>query len=120
MQFDSEEKQIIGLAYYTVLDSNLPMDIRASGKFLNENNEYKTLFYKNITTSKLLDLVSNKEGYIIRLIITKHDSKSIADKLHISLHTVNTHPRNILKKLNLDSYFKITLKTIRIFYKYSQ
>ena len=30
-------------------------------------------------------------------------SKEIADKLHISVHTVNTHRQRILKKLKVDN-----------------
>lgn len=107
LQFDEENKPIIGLAHYTVINGTTPMDICASGKYLNQNNEYETLFYKNITTSNLLDLISNRERDIIRLILTKHDSKSISEKLNISLHTVNTHRRNILRKLGLDSSFEL-------------
>lgn len=112
IQFDQENKPIIGLAHYTVLDSNMKMDICASAKYLNENNEYETLFYKNLTTANLLNIVTNREKDIIRLLIINKKSEEIANKLFISKHTVNTHRKNILKKLQLSSttelisYFK--------------
>lgn len=112
IQFDQENKPIIGLAHHTVLDSNMKMDICASAKYLNENNEYETLFYKNLTTANLLNIVSNREKDIIRLLLLNKKSEEIANKLFISKHTVNTHRKNILKKLQLSSttelisYFK--------------
>jgi DNA-binding CsgD family transcriptional regulator len=42
--------------------------------------------------------ISNRENEIIKHIIKGFSSKQIAQKLHLSLHTVNAHRRNILKK----------------------
>lgn len=108
LQFDEQNKPIIGLAHYTVLDSDLHMDICASAKFLNDNNEYETLFYKNESNNHLLGLLSNRERDIIRLLVTNKSSKEIASVLNISKHTVDTHRRNILNKLNLTSTIQIT------------
>jgi DNA-binding CsgD family transcriptional regulator len=107
LQFDAHNKPIIGMAHYTVLDSNLKMDICATAKYLNAQNEYETLFYKNQSTSNLLDLITNRERDIIRLLISKNKSEEISEKLNISKHTVDTHRRNILKKLNIDSTFEL-------------
>lgn len=107
LQFDGDKKPIIGMAHYTVLNGNLAMDICASAKYLNDNNEYETLYYQNVSNSKLLGLISNRERDIIRLIITKNTSEKIAEKLNISKHTVNTHRRNILKKVNINSTYEL-------------
>ena len=107
LQFDDAKKPIIGMAHYTVLDGDMQMDICASAKYLNDKNEYETLFYENVSSQKLLDIVSNRERDIIRLIITKNTSEAIAEKLNISIHTVNTHRRNILKKINIDSTYEL-------------
>ncbi|KOY50773.1 LuxR C-terminal-related transcriptional regulator [Polaribacter dokdonensis] len=107
LQFDENNKPIIGMAHYTVLNSETFMDICATAKILNDNNEYETLYYENMSSANLLDVISNRERDIIRLIITKNTSEEIANKLNISVHTVNTHRRNILKKLNIDSTFEL-------------
>ncbi|MGK0412028.1 MAG: DNA-binding CsgD family transcriptional regulator [Polaribacter sp.] len=107
LQFDALNKPIIGLAHYTVLDGNLKMDICATAKYLNDKNEYETLFYQNKSTSYLLDIISNRERDIIRLLITKKTSEEIAKNLNISRHTVDTHRRNILKKLKINSTFEL-------------
>ena len=108
LQFDEHKKPIIGLAHYTVLNGNTHMDICASAKYLNDKNEYETLFYKNVSNTNLLDVISNRERDIIRLLVTKKSSIQIAEKLNISKHTVDTHRRNILKKLQLTSTTEIT------------
>ena len=112
LQFDKSNKPIIGLAHYTILEGSVPMDICATGKYLNDKNEYETLYHKNISNSNLLGAVSHRERDIIRMILTKKTSQQIAEILQISKHTVDTHRRNILKKLELTStvelknYFK--------------
>lgn len=108
LQFDEFNKPVIGLAHYTVLDYGLDIDICASAKYLNDKNEYETLFYKNVSNTNLLDLISNRERDIIRLLITKKSSQQIGESLNISKHTVDTHRRNILKKLHLTSTTEIT------------
>ncbi|MDO7170810.1 response regulator transcription factor [Mariniflexile sp. AS56] len=103
IEFDADNKPIIGLAHYTVLDSRVKMEICASAKLLNENNEYETKYFNNFSQKLLSDLISNRERDVIRLLILSHSSKSIAQKLNISPNTVDTHRRNILKKFNISS-----------------
>ncbi|WP_040253842.1 LuxR C-terminal-related transcriptional regulator [Psychroserpens mesophilus] len=103
LMFDSEGKPIIGLAHYTVLDSSIKMKITASAKLLNAQNEYETIYYNNFSQKLLNDGISNRERDVIRLLLLNHSSKIISEKLSISPHTVDTHRRNILKKLNVSS-----------------
>lgn len=107
LQFDEENKPIIGLAHYTVLDTDFQKDICASAKYLNDQNEYETLFYSNVSSKKMLSFISNRERDIVRLLITKKTSNQISKNLNISKHTVDTHRRNILKKLQLDSTIEL-------------
>ncbi|MCB4807674.1 LuxR C-terminal-related transcriptional regulator [Tamlana sp. 62-3] len=103
LEFDAFNKPIIGLAHYTVLDSKIYMEICASAKMLNANNEYETKYFSNFSKKLLSDGVSNRERDVIRLLMLKHTSKEIAAKLGISHNTVDTHRRNIMKKLNVSS-----------------
>ena len=107
LQFDKDDKPIIGMAHYTVLGCDLNMDICACAKYLNDKNEYETLFYKNMSSTNLLDIISHRERDVIRQLISKKTSIQIANNLNISKHTVDTHRRNILKKLNLNSTFEL-------------
>ena len=101
--FDSQGKPIIGLAHYTVLHSDIKMDISASAQLLNDQNEYDTVYFKNYGQKLLGDGISNRERDVIRLLVLDFSSKEISEKLNISSHTVDTHRRNILKKLNISS-----------------
>ena len=103
LEFDINNKPIIGLAHYTVLDSKINLQVSATAKFLNDNKEYETLFFKNFSQKLLSDGVSNRERDVIRLLVLNYSSKDIAEKLNISANTVDTHRRNILKKLNISS-----------------
>jgi len=103
LEFDNENKPIIGLAHYTVLSPNIEMQICASAKLLNERNEYETVFFNNYSQKLLSDGISKRERDIVRLLVLNYSSKAIAEKLSISNNTVDTHRRNILKKLNISS-----------------
>ena len=103
LAFDADKKPIIGLAHYTVTHPNIKMQITASAKLLNDNNEYETKYFNNFSQKLLKDGISNRERDVIRLLILNQSSKQISEKLSISSHTVDTHRRNILKKLNISS-----------------
>lgn len=103
LEFDLEGKPIIGLAHYTVLNAQIKMDVCASANLLNEQNEYETMYFNNFSQKLLTDGISNRERDIIRLLVLDKTSKEIAHKLSISPNTVDTHRRNILKKMNISS-----------------
>jgi DNA-binding CsgD family transcriptional regulator len=103
LEFDSSDKPVIGLAHYTVLSPEIELQICASAKLLNDNNEYETVYFNNFSQKLLSVGISNRERDIIRLLALNDSSKTIAEKLNISPNTVDTHRRNILKKLNISS-----------------
>lgn len=103
LEFDSQNKPIIGLAHYTVLHPDIKMPISATAKLLNKNNEYETKYFNNFSQKLLTNGISNRERDIIRLLVLNYSSKEIAERLNISSNTVDTHRRNILKKLNISS-----------------
>ncbi|PWI29727.1 helix-turn-helix transcriptional regulator [Flavobacteriaceae bacterium LYZ1037] len=103
LEFDVDMKPIIGLAHYTVLDPKISMPITATAKLLNDNNEYETKYFNNYTQKILTNGLSNRERDVIRLLIINKSSKEIAENLNISSNTVDTHRRNILKKLHISS-----------------
>ncbi|GGH46912.1 LuxR family transcriptional regulator [Mangrovimonas yunxiaonensis] len=103
LKFDFNDKPIVGLAHYTVLDPKVKLEVSATAKLLNEQNAYETKYFNNYNQKLLADGLSNRERDIVRLLILKYSSKVIAEKLSISPNTVDTHRRNILKKLNVTS-----------------
>ncbi|MGY6647587.1 LuxR C-terminal-related transcriptional regulator [Wenyingzhuangia sp. IMCC45574] len=102
--FDEFGKPIIAISHATITGRNEIKPIIGSVKILNEHKEYETLFYKNYSQKLLLpESISTREQDVIRLLALNHTSKEIGEKLFISSHTVDTHRRNLLKKLNFDS-----------------
>jgi DNA-binding CsgD family transcriptional regulator len=61
--------------------------------------EYKSEIKPNNTLSHL----SDREKEVLKLIANGMVSKQIADKLFISVNTVNTHRQNIIDKLNVSN-----------------
>lgn len=47
--------------------------------------------------------LSSRELEVLELIANGLTTKHIADQLHLSVHTINSHRKNILKKLNITS-----------------
>jgi DNA-binding CsgD family transcriptional regulator len=103
LQYDLNHKPIIGLAHYTILDGAIKMEVCASAKYLNVNNEYETKYFNNFSRKLLSDGITNRERDVIRLLLLDYSSKKIAEKLNISVHTVDTHRRNILKKMKVST-----------------
>jgi DNA-binding CsgD family transcriptional regulator len=55
---------------------------------------------------------NKREREILKHIVEGKSSKTIAEELHISLHTVNTHRKNILIKANCKSPIDLVTKVI--------
>jgi DNA-binding NarL/FixJ family response regulator len=47
--------------------------------------------------------LTNRENEVLSLIAEGKSTTEIAEKLHISIHTVNSHRKNIIKKLKINS-----------------
>ncbi len=50
---------------------------------------------------QLIESLSEREKEVIRCLVKGYPNKKISDELHISITTVQTHRRNIYRKLNL-------------------
>lgn len=67
-------------------------------------------------SNKVLDLVSsqtvlsNREQEVLQLVLQGKTSKEIADELFISINTVNTHRKNLLKKAGVHSIIEFIRK----------
>jgi DNA-binding NarL/FixJ family response regulator len=57
--------------------------------------------------------ISKKEGEILQLIAEGQKTRNIAEKLGISIKTVETHRRNIMKKLNIFNVAGLTKFAIK-------
>ncbi len=57
--------------------------------------------------------LSVRETEIVRLIAEGHTNNRIAEKLYLSEHTVNTHRKNIMRKLGLRNTAEIVLYAVK-------
>ena len=59
------------------------------------------------------DVLTPRELEVLKLIAEANTSKEIADKLFISLKTVDRHRQNILEKLGMSDRVELTRYAIR-------
>ena len=60
-----------------------------------------------------LDLLSSRERQVLQLIAESKTSSEIGKALHISIHTVDTHRRKIMEKLDLHNVVDLVKFAIR-------
>ncbi|RDC57184.1 LuxR family transcriptional regulator [Pedobacter chinensis] len=61
----------------------------------------------NILLQDHHDSITEREVEIVRLLSKGYNSKEIGDLLSISEHTVNTHRRNMVRKLDLRNSYQL-------------
>ena len=61
---------------------------------------------------KLQEELSEREKDVLKLVVQGMINKEIADHLHLSLHTVLSHRKNIARKLNIHSTAGLTIYAI--------
>ncbi len=103
LQIDEEGKPQVGMGHYTVFGNEEFNPIIGTVRVLNHQDKYETVFTKNFSKSKILSKLTTREQEIIELLLQKKTSKEVAEQLFVSSHTIDTHRRNIIKKLNLKS-----------------
>lgn len=87
----------------TAADS--PQSVEATlKKLLEEDNSDEQ--------ESLQDILTGREIDVLRLLATGHANKEIADKLHISIHTVITHRKNISQKTGIKSVSGLTIYAV--------
>ncbi|AKQ47447.1 LuxR family transcriptional regulator [Rufibacter radiotolerans] len=59
------------------------------------------------------EVLSKREKEILSMIIAGKPSRLISEELHISMHTVNTHRKNILAKAQVASSSELVAKAIK-------
>lgn len=108
LETDPEFKPTLLLGNIIALDNTETIPIRASLR-LYKNNISETVFSKNYTPIKsAIKNITMREMDILRNLATGKTSKEIGKALFISHHTVDTHRRNLLAKLECKSVVELT------------
>jgi DNA-binding NarL/FixJ family response regulator len=58
-------------------------------------------------TPRHQDDITERELEIIQLLVNGNRPKEVAEMLHISLYTVNTHKKNIYRKLGVNHSYEL-------------
>jgi len=100
-----KKNEILGMiiiAHYITENSD---DIQSSEEYDKKN-------YRNIKTGGEIPL-TKRELEIIKLIAEEYSNLEIAEKLFISVRTVETHRRNIMQKLHINSVISLVYYAIQ-------
>ena len=101
IKFDERGMPLLCLKYIMVLNNDIKQDqshmiVETAEK---NTNKFEIIFSQDFTAQTMLEQsFSNRELEIYQLIKNGLTSKEIAEKLFISIYTVNNHRKNILKK----------------------
>lgn len=90
-------KEEIINAISTTLKGELFLCSKVLKVILNDNNSTQNQKQAEIS------LLTKRELEVLPLITKGHTTLTIADILNVSVHTINSHRKNILKKLNVKS-----------------
>ncbi|NHN26874.1 response regulator transcription factor [Flavobacterium jejuense] len=118
--FDQEEAILqmkeAGALGYIMKNSSLKKLIEAIKSVAKNNSFYDDAIITKDTVSKEEIILSTREKEILRLVGEGKTSQEIADLLFVAKSTVDTHRKNILKKMNI--YGKTDLIRFAIERKY--
>jgi len=62
--------------------------------------------------SKVDELLTTREKEILKLLVSGSLTKEISDQLFISIHTVNNHRKNIIRKLGISTISGLTIYAV--------
>ena len=106
---DCDEEEIIEAIYKTAKGEKF-----LCGKIMNViiSEEKEAFNFPSYSSCEGLN-VTDREMEIIKLIAEGYANKQIADMLFLSTHTVTTHRKNIMAKLNINNTAGIVLYAVR-------
>lgn len=85
-------------------------ELNKHGYHFYTGQERNNFSYPDFELFNLGRIFSDREFEIIQMIGSVFNSKQIAAKLFLSVHTVNTHRRNIQKKTNMTTTHELIIE----------
>ena len=67
----------------------------------------------DVPNSFLLDNLTEREVEVLRLITKEYNSIQIADELHLSVNTIETHRKKLIKKLNVKNAVGLAMYAVK-------
>lgn len=100
LEVDDAGRGALMLGNVVLLESTDNLPLKWSAKLIRKNNISRTIFSKSSSPiNSVLNDITARELDILRNLAIGKTSKEIAKELNISHHTVDTHRRKLLKKL---------------------
>ena len=93
-----------------------PQEINAAIATLKDGGKYFCHSIIDLITSQdqnYQNELSDREMQVIRYVGKGYSSEKIADELNLSIHTVNSHRKNVLKKLGLKSPTELIVYAVK-------
>ena len=113
----SSDLKIVGLIYAYYNPEDL-VDFDASIHLNDTSDNIRSTVLKLIDDSSTLsspvsgDSLSERETEVLKWLASGYSTKKIADTLHISIHTVNNHRKNITRKLDVKTISALTIYAV--------
>jgi len=76
------------------------------------NKVLDLLLEKSQNNNSKEERLTNREKEVLELIAKGYSTSKIAESLHLSVHTINSHRKNMLRKLNLKSPTELVVYAI--------
>ena len=101
LEVDQKGRAALALSSIIQLETREILPLRWSARIIKNNGISETAFIKTHNTSiDLIEKITPRELDVLRNLAAGKTSKLIGKELSISPHTVDTHRRRLLKKLN--------------------
>lgn len=114
LEVDDQGIAALILSNVITIDNNEVLPMRVTGKIFRKNQISEVLFSKVCTSpTNPINKITNREMDILRNLAAGKSSIEISTELFISPHTVDTHRRNLLKKLKCKSVVQLTRLAFR-------
>ena len=104
LECDEAGRPAVILGNVIILGRNDQLPMRVTAKLINDSGLSETIFSKTYSeVSEKIAGITDRELEILRNLAMGKTSKQIGEELFISQHTVDTHRRNLLNKLDCSS-----------------
>lgn len=114
LEVDDQGMAALVLSNVVTIDNNEVLPMRVTGKIFRKNQISEVIFSKVYTSStNPINGITNRELDVLRNLAAGKSSKEVAKELFISPHTVDTHRRNLLRKLKCKSVVELTRLAFR-------
>jgi DNA-binding CsgD family transcriptional regulator len=108
LELDNDGRPAVVLGNVIMLQNTEMLPLRLTIKRFGQKEVSETVHSKVYTTLQSKQNITNREVEILRYLATGKTSKEIGQSLFISQHTVDTHRRNLLRKLDCNTVVELT------------